>query len=65
MTTGKRQLKRISVGGKSFVFDGGVVEFERMSDAGWVLITSVGSENLYFKFHADGGEEYEGFCKCL
>ena len=41
------------------------VEFERMADAGFVLITSIGSENLYFKFRDDDGEEYDGFCKCL
>lgn len=60
----RRQARRVSVNGKSFVYTDHVC-FETLSDAGWVLITSIGSENLYFNFKTDTGEELAGYCKCL
>lgn len=39
--------------------------FEEMQEIGWVKITSIGSENLYFVFKDDDGDEQDGFCKCL
>ena len=39
--------------------------FETMSEAGWVQITSIGSENLYFTFKDDAGISHDGYCKCL
>ena len=40
-------------------------DFEVMADAGWVQITHVGNENLYFDFTDDAGDIQQGFCKCL
>jgi hypothetical protein len=55
----------IVVRGKTYLYTGDVIEFESMIDAGFVLITSIGSENLYFKFIAADGNLYDGYCKCL
>jgi hypothetical protein len=42
-----------------------VYYFENMAEAGWVKITSIGNENLYFIFKCDAGQEHKGWCKCL
>lgn len=39
--------------------------FENIADAGWIKITDIGDENLYFKFKSDCGKELDGYCKCL
>jgi len=40
-------------------------EFETISEPGWILVTHIGSENLYFTFKDDQGKDHSGFCKCL
>ena len=57
--------KKILVAGKAFTYSRYCVKFETLSDAGWILITSIGSENLYFLFKSDSGEVLPGYCKCL
>lgn len=39
--------------------------FENLADAGWIKVTDIGDENLYFKFKSDCGQELDGYCKCL
>jgi len=39
--------------------------FENLSDAGWIKITDIGDENVYFIFKSDCGQELNGYCKCL
>lgn len=39
--------------------------FEKLSDAGWIRITDIGDENVYFIFKSDCGQELNGYCKCL
>jgi len=39
--------------------------FENIADAGWIKVTDIGDENLYFKFKSDCGQELDGYCKCL
>jgi hypothetical protein len=59
------KARKIFVTGKTFTFSHDCAEFETMADAGWIFITSVGSENLYFNFKTDSGEILPGYCKCL
>lgn len=62
------KAKEIFIGGKRNIYTGGqfgAVSFELISDAGWIQITSIGSENIYFNFTTDSGEVLPGFCKCL
>ena len=40
-------------------------EFESIFNAGWIFITSIGNENLYFIFKDDMGNPHSGYCKCL
>lgn len=40
-------------------------EFDHPYDAGWVRVTSVGSENVYFDWQDDSGVIRKGFSKCL
>lgn len=66
----KSKARSVQVSGKAFVFvrevGGEYVRFETMAEAGWVRITSVGNENLYFDFRTDEGEVLSGgYCKCL
>ena len=57
---------QITVAGKTFSQVGSKnVCFGCISEAGWISITHVGSENLYFRFKTDDGEELNGYCKCL
>ena len=39
--------------------------FENIADAGWIKVTDIGDENLYFKFKSDCGQELDGYSKCL
>jgi hypothetical protein len=39
--------------------------FDVISDAGWIKITNIGQENIYFIFTDDEKIEREGYCKCL
>lgn len=64
-TTTTPKARKIFVAGKIFTFSHDCAEFETLSDAGWILITSIGSENLYFNFKTDSGEVLPGYCKCL
>lgn len=59
---------------KNIVFVNGVAitlsnqaphEIENLADAGWIKVTDIGGENLYFKFKSDCGQELDGYCKCL
>lgn len=59
----KAQMVRVN--GKPLISNTGMFQFETMTDAGWVKIESCGSENLYFKFKDDQGNEHDGYCKCL
>ena len=62
------KAREIFIGGRRNLYAGGqfgAVSFELISDAGWIRITSIGSENLYFDFKTDSGEVLPGFCKCL
>jgi hypothetical protein len=45
----------------------GRTEFEREDffKLLWVQITSIGQENIYFKYQDAKGHIYDGFCKCL
>lgn len=62
--TGGRRARSVGVNGKGFTYTDRVC-FETLSDAGWVFITAIGEENLYFNFKTDSGEELAGYCKCL
>ncbi len=71
---GRDQFKRrvVHVAGKPFIYGspwgselGADTEFESIAQAGWIRVTSIGSENLYFKYRTDEGEELPGYCKCL
>lgn len=59
----------VKVSGKNFLHGGEGLKadtyFETMAEAGWVRITSIGNENLYFEFRTDEGEILLGYCKCL
>lgn len=69
MVTTSKRVKRLRQCLKNGVLqltsNDGVFHFETMTDAGWVFITSVGSENLYFNFTDDLGVIHAGYCKCL
>ena len=41
-----------------------LIHFEQLSDAGWITITELGEENVYFTFELNG-MTMNGFCKCL
>ena len=41
-----------------------LIEFDRLSDAGWITITELGEENIYFTFEVNGITK-NGFCKAL
>lgn len=43
----------------------GVFHFDNIGETGWIVITSIGSENLYFMFKDDLGNPHAGYCKCL
>lgn len=45
--------------------NGTAYQFQTIADAGWIKITDIGDENLYFKFKSDCGQELDGYCKCL
>ncbi len=71
---GRDQFKRrvVHVLGKPFIYGspsgcefGADTEFESIAHAGWIRITCIGSENLYFIYRTDTGEELPGYCKCL
>jgi hypothetical protein len=57
-------IKKIVVRGKTHYFST-MPCFESMADVGWVWITSIGEENLYFNFQTDDGQTLAGYCKCL
>jgi hypothetical protein len=64
----KTKTREIFIGGKRNLYTAGkfdAVSFELISDAGWIQITSIGSENIYFNFTTDAGEVLPGYCKCL
>lgn len=61
----KPVYRRVMVAGKAYTYDGQDICFDQISDAGWISITSVGAENLYFLCRTDSGEELRGWCKCL
>lgn len=42
-----------------------VFHFDDIRDAGWILITEVGDENLYFQFRDNEGDVHTGYCKTL
>ena len=65
-------LRKILVSGKPHFYGHplgrelfAATSFDRISDAGWIQVTSVGNENLYFNFKTDSGEVLPGYCKCL
>lgn len=39
--------------------------FDTMSDAGMVVVTGYGQENVYFTFTDKNGNVCNGYCKCL
>ena len=41
-----------------------LIEFDQLSDAGWITITELGEENIYFTFELNG-MTMNGFCKAL
>lgn len=45
--------------------NGNAYLFDYISEAGWIKITDIGTENLYFTFKSDCGKELPGYCKCL
>jgi hypothetical protein len=59
------KAQMIRVNGRPLISNTGIFHFETMAHAGWVKITSCGSENLYFIFKDDAGKEQSGYCKCL
>lgn len=62
----KQAFKKIQVNGKTLTARVGAdFRFDSLSDAGWISITSIGEENIYFKFTDATGDELSGFCKCL
>lgn len=60
-----KEFRKVMVLGKFHLVAKRDVEFQLISDVGWMQITSVGNENLYFNFEADDGEVLPGYCKCL
>ena len=59
------RVRSVMFGGKRHNLSAGHVLFDQISDAGWIRITAIGNENLYFRCRDDSGEELEGYCKCL
>ena len=64
------KARKVRVLGKDYFYGGSATGtdayFETMAEAGWVRITSIGNENLYFDFRTDEGEILSGgYCKCL
>ena len=58
-------LRNIEVSKKRYTLNNGVVRFDSITHAGWIRITDIGQENLYFDFTSDAGEALQGYCKCL
>ena len=74
MTTTKRngvEIVTTTKGGRKYNATAGsgnlptLFRFESLADAGWIRITDVGEENVYFDWTDDDGAEHLGFCKCL
>lgn len=66
LCVGKRKPRRVVVNGKSVLHTvGDSIYFDCIADAGWILITSIGAENLYFSVRTECGEVLPGWCKCL
>ncbi len=58
-------FKPYSYGSRLYSELGAAVLFDLIADAGWIRVTGVGNENLYFDFKTDSGEVLPGYCKCL
>jgi hypothetical protein len=51
--------------GKTVRTTGDMFQFDTLADAGWIQVTSVGQENVYFNWTCDMGHTHKGYCKCL
>lgn len=56
---------KILVNGKQYISSSKLFSFESLADLLNIRITECGSENVYFDFQDDDGEQHNGFCKCL
>jgi len=41
-----------------------LIQFDTLSEAGWINIYELGEENVYFTFERNG-QTLKGFCKAL
>lgn len=61
-----KNIKSVDVSGRRFsAFADAGFCFDDISKAGWIRISSVGSENIYFEFKSDDGKVHLGYSKVL
>lgn len=59
------KFTKILVNGKQHISSRKLFSFESLATLHNIRITECGSENIYFDFQDDDGEQHKGFCKCL